>query len=70
MIRFIRKKEAAERVGYHPVHIMRLVKVGKFPRPVRLGPGALAFVESEIEEWLQQRIAERDAKRDAEPAEG
>ncbi len=31
---------------------------GKFPKPVSLGSRAVGWVESEIHEWLSQRIAE------------
>jgi hypothetical protein len=31
-----------------------------FPKPVRVGKNTIAFVESEIEQWLQARVAERD----------
>ncbi len=67
----IRKKVAAARVGYHPVHVMRLAAQGKFPQPVRLGDpddprSAVAFVESEVEAWITERIAARDAADDDE----
>ena len=58
----IRKKEAARRVGYHPVHIMSLAKAGKFPAPVYLSDSAVCFVESEVQAWINAKIAERDAK--------
>ena len=56
--RLIRKKVTAARVGYHPVHIMRLAAQGKFPQPVKLGDpedprSAVAFVESEVEAWIR-----------------
>ncbi len=60
MTQFLRKREVAARVGYHPVHVMRLVKAGRFPRPVRIGPNAIRFVEDEVEAWQKDRIAERD----------
>ena len=60
-MRFLRKHVAADRVGYHPEHLMRLVRQGKFPRPVQLGPRSVAFVEEEVNAWLKERIAERDA---------
>ena len=67
MIKLLRLKPTAERVGYHPAHVGKLASdpayehVG-FPKPVRLGANSIAFVESEIEQWLQARIAERDEK--------
>ncbi len=37
----------------------RLIKVGTHPRPVPLGPHRVAFLESEVEDWMAQRIAAR-----------
>ena len=48
-------------IRYSRVHIYRLIKHGEFPRPVRLGKNRVAFVESEIEAWLNAKVAERDA---------
>ncbi len=47
-------------VSFHPNHIRRLEKQGKFPKRVRLGPNRVGWVESEILQWLADRIAERD----------
>ena len=30
----------------------------RFPSPVKIGSRAIAFIESEIDEWINQRIAE------------
>lgn len=52
------KVEAA--TGYKRSTIYRLVQQGKFPPPISLSPGgrASAWVESEVESWIQKRIAE------------
>lgn len=33
---------------------------GEFPKPIKLGGRAVAWLENEIEDWLNQKIAERD----------
>jgi prophage regulatory protein len=38
-----------------------MVSRGVFPKQVRLSPRAVGWIESEILEWQQARIAERDA---------
>ena len=58
-VRFIRKKEVAARVGWHPSHLMRMVRAGKFPQPVQLGPNSIAFVEEEVTAWMEARVAAR-----------
>jgi prophage regulatory protein len=60
------KQEVAARVGYHPEHVMRLARTGGFPKPIKLGAAdgsAVRFVESEVDVWLEERIAARDANQ-------
>ena len=52
-------------IYYSRVHIYRLVKAGKFPAPIKVGQNRIGWVESEIDEWLNAKIAERDAKEAA-----
>lgn len=59
----LNKKEAAERIGLHPESLMRLARHGHFPKPLKYGPNArhsIRFVESEVEAWIAERMAERD----------
>jgi len=56
-------KDLRERgILYSRVHIGRLVKVGKFPAPIKVGQNRIGWVESEIDEWLKAKIVERDAR--------
>jgi len=48
-------------VGYSKPHLWRLIRAGKFPKPIRLGQNRIAFPEHEIENWLKEKIAERDS---------
>lgn len=45
---------------YSARHRRRLIEAGKFPRPVRLSARRFAWVESEVETFVSQRVAERD----------
>lgn len=42
-------------------HVNRQVRDQKFPKPIHLGDQTVAWVESEIDAWLDERIAERGA---------
>lgn len=57
--RLISKQEAADRMGYHPVSLMRLVRQGRFPRPVKLAPNKVAFVEEEVTDHIEKLACER-----------
>jgi prophage regulatory protein len=62
-MKFISMSELEEKgIRYSRAHIYRLIHAKKFPEPVRLGENRIAFVESEVDDWLTSKVAERDAK--------
>lgn len=52
----IRLPEVLKRTGFGKAWIYRLISEGRFPAPVRIGVRAVAFVESEVDEWIQSVI--------------
>lgn len=60
MTTLLSKKQTKERVLYSYAHTARMEAEGRFPKRIRLGQGRVAYVESEIEDWVQARIKERD----------
>jgi prophage regulatory protein len=54
----IRIHEVLKRTGYSKAWIYRLISDGRFPSSIKIGTRSIAFVESEIDEWINQRIAE------------
>ena len=59
----VSKKELRTVCGipYSPQHIARLEAAGKFPKRIRLGQNRVVWLVAEVEEWLNERIATRDA---------
>ena len=55
MNRLVRMKELSRIVGYKPWSIYRLIRLGNFPRPVKLGQRAVAWRESDISDWIDSR---------------
>jgi prophage regulatory protein len=51
---------AAKGIAYSKPHLWRLEKAGKFPKRVMVGAGRYGYVESEIDGYIDQKIAERD----------
>ena len=47
-------------IYYSRPHLWRLWMSGKFPKPIKLSASRNAWLESDIDEWIQTRIAERD----------
>lgn len=58
-LRLMRLAEVRARVGISRTTVYRWIQVGKFPKPVKLGI-LDAWLESEIETWIEQRIFDRD----------
>jgi len=69
-LRIITKEELREMVPYTSQHIQRLENEGKFPRRVKLGDNRVGWVLSEVEEWLEVRMAARPRVTPAERQEG
>lgn len=55
---FIRLPEVQRRTGYGKAWIYKLIKAGKFPKQVKTGMRSVAFVESEVDTWIENKITE------------
>lgn len=55
--RVIRIDEVCNRLQLSRSWIYQQVALDQFPRPVSLGARAVGWIESEVEDWLEQRIA-------------
>ena len=58
-MRFIRLKEVMETTGLSRSCIYKYIEGGNFPRNVPLGGRAVGWVESEVQEWINSRVALR-----------
>ncbi|MDE2679645.1 MAG: AlpA family transcriptional regulator [Gemmatimonadota bacterium] len=58
-IRFVRLHEVMARTGLSRSTIYVMMAEGRFPKPVPLGERSVGWIESELEEWLRDRIAAR-----------
>ena len=65
-LRMLRLPEVTAKVGLKRTAIYAGIAAGRFPRPVQVGPRAVAWIESELESYLAKRIAERDKAHTAE----
>jgi len=59
-MRILSKRQLKELVLYSPQHIARLEKAGTFPKRVQIGLNRVGWVESEVLNWLQERIDRRE----------
>ncbi len=65
-LRLIKLPEVKNRTGESTAKIYDRMADGTFPLSVTTGPNSRAWVEHEIDEWIQARIAARDSGADAE----
>ena len=60
--RLIDKRELRSLVIYSPQQIDRLEKAGLFPLRVKIGPGRVGWLLSEVLDWMSKKMADRDKK--------
>lgn len=60
-MRLIRLKDVQHTTGLGRSTIYKYIEEGIFPKSVSLGERAVAWVESEVMEWIMARIEARDA---------
>ena len=68
--RFIRLSEVMSRTGYGRTSIYRKMEDGSFPKSLKLGgppkdpnefdSRAIAWIEDEVDQWIESRIEDRD----------
>jgi prophage regulatory protein len=56
-IRIVRLPEVSHRTALGRSSIYRRVNEGSFPRPVKIGPRAIGWSESAIDQWIADRLA-------------
>lgn len=61
--RFLRLREVLELTGLSRSQTYRLEAAGKFPRRVKLGESASAWLDTEIAEWQAERVAASRGQR-------
>ena len=57
--KFLMLPQVREIVPYSASHIWRLERSGKFPQRVRLGGKRVAWLQSEVNSWVESKLAAR-----------
>jgi prophage regulatory protein len=60
MTNLIKLPEVRTKTGLSRSHLYALAQQGEFPKPIKLSERSSAWVESEVDGWIEERIAERD----------
>ena len=56
-MKLLRLSEVRTRVPLSRASIYRKISAGEFPRPYNLGGHAVAWLESDINGWIAERVA-------------
>ena len=65
-MKLIRLKDVINCTGLARSTIYKYIDDGIFPKPVSLIGRSVAWVENEIQEWILERIEERDLQNEKE----
>jgi len=60
--RLLRFKDVQEKTKLTKSWLREQIAAGNFPGPIKCGKRVAAFPEHEIDAWIAERIAERDAR--------
>lgn len=59
-MKLIKLKQVMECTGLARSTVYKFMAENQFPKPVKLGVRMVAWVESEVQEWMQQKVDLRD----------
>lgn len=54
-ISLIRLSEVIRRVGYKRTQIYLMIREGRFPKNIPIGPRAVAWDSNDIDEWIESK---------------
>ena len=57
--RLIRLREVMTKTGLSRSYVYALAQKGQFPKPVKLSERSSAWIESEVQNWIDERIQQR-----------
>jgi len=60
MSKVLKVKEVAEEINVSVPQVYKLVSIGRFPKPIKLGERGSGWLITEIDAWLQSRVDARD----------
>ena len=60
MSRILKVKQVAEEINVSVAQVYKLVSLGRFPKPIKLGERGSGWLTTEIDAWLQSRVDARD----------
>ncbi|WP_028867888.1 AlpA family transcriptional regulator [Psychromonas arctica] len=59
-MRLMKLKEVMNNTGLSRSSVYKYISEGHFPKPVPTGERSVAWLDSEIDDWILERVAQRD----------
>ena len=60
MPKVLKVKQVATEINVSVPQVYKLVSLGRFPKPIKLGERGSGWLVSEVDAWLQSRVDARD----------
>jgi len=54
---FLRRRDVELATSLTKTSIYRMISAGSFPRPFELSPGRVAWLATDVEQWIAKRVA-------------
>lgn len=58
----LRIKQVEARTGLNRSQIYAWMKEGYFPQSIKIGPASVAWIEKEIDEWVEKKLSLRSLR--------
>nr|WP_214673560.1 AlpA family transcriptional regulator [Escherichia coli] len=55
----LRLKQVEVKTGLKRSQVYLYMKEGTFPRSIKIGPASVAWLESEVDDWINLKLANR-----------
>ena len=59
--RLLKLKQVMSITGLSRSYVYELAKAGTFPQPLKLSERSSAWLESEVQQWINERIQQRNS---------
>ena len=61
-MKVLKAKQVAKEINVSVPQVYKLVSIGRFPKPIKLGERGSGWLTTEIDAWLQSRVDARDGE--------
>ncbi|WP_082460510.1 AlpA family transcriptional regulator [Pseudomonas mediterranea] len=58
--RILRRPEVEQKTGLKRSYLYHLMNLSKFPKPIRIGVRAVGWNSAEVDQWIADRLEDRD----------